>query len=170
VTVVQPDSTSGAREMRRPAFGTSLWLLAVVVLLAVLVAASVAIGSRNVDLADIVAALGGSTDTIGQGAVAKRIPRTVLALLIGAALGVSGAVMQSVTRNPLADPGILGVNMGASLAVVVGMAWFGLWRQTSMIWVAIAGAGLAAVFVYTVGSLGRGRATPLKLALAGTAT
>nr|WP_206040322.1 iron ABC transporter permease [Rhodococcus sp. HNM0563] len=138
--------------------------------LALLVVASVTIGSRDVEWADIVAALGGSTDNIGQGAIAKRIPRTVLALLVGAALGLAGAVMQGVTRNPLADPGILGVNMGASLAVVVGMAWFGLWTQTAMLWVAIFGAGVTAVFVYMIGSLGRGGATPLKLALAGAAT
>ncbi|MFD6858243.1 FecCD family ABC transporter permease [Rhodococcus sp. NPDC060086] len=150
--------------------GNSAWLVVLLAVLVLLAIASVTIGSRDVDWADIVAALGGSTDNIGQGAIAKRIPRTVLALLVGAALGLSGAVMQGVTRNPLADPGILGINMGASLAVVVGMAWFGLWTQTAMLWVAIFGAGVTAVFVYTIGSLGRGRATPLKLALAGAAT
>jgi iron complex transport system permease protein len=155
---------------RRSAIGNSAWLVVLLGVLVLLTIASVTIGSRDVDWADIVAALGGSTDNIGQGAIAKRIPRTVLALLIGAALGLSGAVMQGVTRNPLADPGILGINMGASLAVVVGMAWFGLWTQTAMLWVAIFGAGITAVFVYTIGSLGRGRATPLKLALAGAAT
>ncbi|WP_324273379.1 iron chelate uptake ABC transporter family permease subunit [Blastococcus brunescens] len=91
-------------------------------------------------------------------------------MVVGAALGLSGAVMQGVTRNPLADPGVLGINMGASLAVVVGFAWFGLFSATSIVWTAIAGAALAAVFVYAVGSLGRGGPTPLKLALAGTAT
>lgn len=109
-------------------------------------------------------------DNLNQAAVAKRIPRTVLALLAGAALGLAGAVMQAVTRNPLADPGILGVNMGAALAVVIGIAWFGMWRQSTTIMVAIIGAGIAAVLVYSVGSMGRGGATPLKLALAGTAT
>jgi iron complex transport system permease protein len=78
--------------------------------------------------------------------------------------------MQGVTRNPLADPGILGVNTGAALAVVVGMAVFGLASAADYIWFAIAGAALTAVFVYTIGSLGRGGATPLKLALAGAAT
>lgn len=79
--------------------------------------ASIVIGSRDVDWSDIFAALSGSTDNIGQGAIAKRIPRTVLAIIVGAALGLAGAVMQGgITRNPLADPGILGVNMGASLA------------------------------------------------------
>ena len=98
------------------------------------------------------------------------MPRTVLAMLVGAALAVSGAVMQGVTRNPLADPGILGVTTGAALFVVAGIAFFGLASPTSYIWVAIAGAALAATFVYAVGSLGRGGATPLKLALAGAAS
>ncbi|MCQ4148257.1 FecCD family ABC transporter permease [Rhodococcus qingshengii] len=170
MTVTSQDSTSGARDTRRPTFGNSLWLIALLVVLAVLMCASIVIGSRDVDWSDIFAALSGSTDNIGQGAIAKRIPRTVLAIIVGAALGLAGAVMQGITRNPLADTGILGVNMGASLAVVIGMAWFGLWTQTSMIWVAVLGAAGAALFVYVVGSLGRGGATPLKLALAGAAT
>src|SRR5687768_4383195 len=100
--------------------------------------ASVAIGSRGVGWSDVVAALGGSSDTIEQAAVTKRLPRTLLAVLVGAALGLSGAVMQGVTRNPLADPGLLGINMGASLAVVAGIAWFGLFSATSIVWTAIA--------------------------------
>ncbi|UGQ57093.1 iron ABC transporter permease [Rhodococcus pyridinivorans] len=170
MTALHDESMPSASEKGRSTIGNSVWLLVLLGVLVLLVIASITIGSRNVDWADIVAALGGATDNIGQGAIAKRIPRTVLAMLVGAALGLAGAVMQGVTRNPLADPGILGVNMGASLAVVIGMAWFGLWTQTSMIWIAIIGAAAAAVFVYTIGSLGRGGATPLKLALAGAAT
>lgn len=170
MTALHDESMPSASEKGRSTIGNSVWLLVLLGVLVLLVIASITIGSRNVDWADIVAALGGATDNIGQGAIAKRIPRTVLAMLVGAALGLAGAVMQGVTRNPLADPGILGVNMGASLAVVIGMAWFGLWTQTSMIWVAIIGAAAAAVFVYTIGSLGRGGSTPLKLALAGAAT
>ncbi|NMA76396.1 MAG: iron ABC transporter permease [Actinomycetales bacterium] len=132
--------------------------------------ASVTIGSRDVGIEDVLAALGGSHEGFGPAAVATRIPRTLLAAAAGAALGVSGAVMQGVTRNPLADPGILGINTGASLAVVVGIAWFGLTTASTYIWVAILGAGLTAVLVYTLGSLGQGGATPLKLALAGAAT
>ncbi|RMI09195.1 FecCD family ABC transporter permease [Cellulomonas triticagri] len=167
-TVTSP--APGVAVVRRPARVRLLWLLVVTAVLVLLVVASLTIGSRSVAWSDIVAALGGSTDNIGQAAVAKRIPRTVLALLVGAALGLAGAVMQGVTRNPLADPGILGVNMGASLAVVVGIAWFGIWTTMAFIWTAVAGAALAAVFVYAVGSLGQGGATPLKLALAGAAT
>ncbi|MGU3399188.1 FecCD family ABC transporter permease [Brucellaceae bacterium D45D] len=147
-----------------------LWLAVVVVCLLLLCFLSVSLGTRNVSWADILAALDGHVDSIGQAAVAMRIPRTLLAVLAGSALGLAGAVMQGVTRNPLADPGILGVNMGASLAVVLGVAWFGIASSQAYIWTAILGAGLAAVFVYTIGSLGRGGATPLKLALAGAAT
>ncbi|WP_440708584.1 FecCD family ABC transporter permease [Herbiconiux sp. YIM B11900] len=170
MTTLAPSPVSGAAVVRRPRRLRALWLLAVTVILLALTVASVMIGSREVDWADAVAAFTGRADGFGGAAVEKRIPRTLLAVLAGAALGVSGAVMQGVTRNPLADPGILGVNMGASLAVVTGIAWFGLSSAGLQIWVAIGGAALAAVFVYTVGSLGRGGATPLKLALAGAAT
>lgn len=130
---------------------------------------SIVVGSRDVSLDDVLAALRGSLDSIGQAAVAKRVPRTALALLVGAALGLAGAVMQGVTRNPLADPGILGVNMGASLAVAIGIAWFGIFTQAALIWAAVIGAGVVSVAVYVVASLGRGGATPLKLALSGAA-
>ncbi|MCC2613968.1 iron ABC transporter permease [Neorhizobium sp. Rsf11] len=148
----------------------SLWLAGLVAVLASLLMLSVTVGTREVAWADITAALFGKVDDIGQAAVAVRVPRTVLALLAGAALGLAGAIMQGVTRNPLADPGILGVNMGASLAVVIGVAWFDIASAEAYIWVAVLGAGCSAVFVYTIGSLGRGGATPLKLALAGAAT
>ncbi|WP_374997519.1 FecCD family ABC transporter permease [Agrobacterium sp. LR_9] len=146
------------------------WLGAVLAFLALLCALSVAIGTRDVSFADIVGGLSGRVETVAEAAVAVRLPRTLLALLAGAALGLAGAIMQGVTRNPLADPGILGVNMGASLAVVIGIVWFGIASAQAFIMVAIAGAGVSAVFVYVVGSLGRGGATPLKLALAGAAT
>ncbi len=156
--------------MRRPRRLRAVWLLASLAFLLGLTVVSLAIGSREVAWADILAALGGSSDTLEEAAVYKRIPRTLLAVTVGGALGLSGAVMQGVTRNPLADPGILGVNMGASLAVICGIAWFGLTAPSSFIWMALLGAAATAVFVYVVGSLGRGGATPLKLALAGTAT
>lgn len=147
-----------------------IWLLLTILGLSVLCFLSVSLGTRNVSWSDILSALAGHVDTIGQAAVAMRMPRTLLAVLAGAALGLAGAVMQGVTRNPLADPGILGVNIGASLAVVIAVAWFGIASAPAYIWTAILGAGAAAVFVYTIGSLGRGGATPLKLALAGAAT
>ncbi|AZH77322.1 MULTISPECIES: FecCD family ABC transporter permease [Microbacterium] len=165
-TVLAPD----AADLRRPVLRRTLWLVIGAVVLLVLCVMSISFGVRAVTVDDIVAALNGHTDTIAQAAIVKRIPRTVLALLVGAALALAGATMQAVTRNPIADPGILGVSNGASLAVVLGIAFFGLANPYGQMAFAIAGAGLAAVFVYAVGSLGRGGATPLKLALAGAAT
>ncbi|MDN4161688.1 FecCD family ABC transporter permease [Nocardioides abyssi] len=165
-----PVPAPGVVAARRPGRSRALWLLLALAALLGLAVLSVAVGSRPVGWSDITAALGGSSETLAEAAVTKRIPRTLLAIAVGAALGLAGAVMQGVTRNPLADPGILGVNMGASLAVITGIAWFGLTAASSFVWAAILGASLAAVFVYAVGSLGRGGATPLKLALAGTAT
>lgn len=161
---------AGAAIVRRPRQVRLAWLLVVAAALVALMIASVAIGSRTVGFADITAALGGAQDTIARAAVAKRIPRTLLGVLVGGALGLSGALLQGVTRNPLAGPGILGINLGASLAVVVGMVVFGLSTASAFVWVAIAGAAVTAVFVYAVGSIGRSGATPLKLALAGAAT
>ncbi len=121
-------------------------------------------------LHDILGGVSGDIDTASAAAVAKRVPRTILALLVGAALAIAGTVMQGVTRNPLADPQILGINGGASLAVVIGLAFFGISDAFGYIWLAMFGAAVAALFVYMVGSLGRGGASPLKLALAGAAT
>lgn len=147
-----------------------VWLTAAIAVGIGIALLSLTIGTRDVPLSEVLAALSGDVSTLDRASVATRVPRTFLALLTGAALGLAGAVMQGVTRNPLADPGILGVNIGASLAVVVGVAWFGISSAHAFIWVAIAGAAATAVFVYVIGSMGRGGTTPLKLALAGTAT
>jgi len=159
--------TKAVWQVRR---GRGLWLLAVLLLLLCACLMSVALGNRGVTAAEIAAGLRGRHDTIGEAVVAMRVPRTLLGLLAGGALGLAGAVLQGVTRNPLADPGILGINAGAAMAVVVGMAWLGIETLGAYIWSAILGAGLAACFVYAIASLGRGGATPLKLALAGAAT
>ncbi|MBI9115876.1 FecCD family ABC transporter permease [Sanguibacter suaedae] len=129
---------------------------------------SVAVGAREVPLAHAWDALTAYTPgDIEHEAVRSRIPRTVLGLLVGAALGLAGALMQGVTRNPLADPGILGVNAGASVLVVLGIVVLGITSPTQYVWFAFAGAAMASVAVYAVASLGRGGATPVKLALAG---
>ena len=161
-----PDAAAG----RRPVSVRLRWLVVVLAVLVVVAIASVAFGVRAVAWSDIVAGVLGGNDDIAQAAVSKRTPRTLLAMIVGAALGVAGAVMQGVTRNPLADPAILGVTTGASLFVVIGIAFFGLATPGSFIWVAIVGAAVASTFVYVIGSLGRGGATPLKLALAGAAS
>ncbi|MGN8246915.1 FecCD family ABC transporter permease [Cellulomonas soli] len=152
---------------RRHATGLAVCVAAV--LLACL--ASLAFGSRVVAWPDVVAGvLHPDLDDIAQAAVHSRVTRTLLGALVGAALGLAGAVMQGLTRNPLADPGLLGVSSGASFAVVCGIAWLGVAHLTQYIWLAFLGAALAAALVYAVGSIGREGATPLKLALAGAAT
>ena len=133
--------------------------------------ASLVFGSRDVSMSDVKAALFyNKADTIGQIVVTKRIPRTVFSLIAGAALGISGAVMQAVTRNPIADPSVLGVNTGASLFVVIGIAFFNISNASQYIWLALLGAAVTTIFVYGIGSMGAGGATPIKLALAGSAT
>ncbi|MBU5445476.1 iron ABC transporter permease [Paenibacillus sp. MSJ-34] len=141
------------------------------VLLGVCVLASLALGSRLVGFHELIDGLfHQDADSYGADVVRKRISRTVFSLFCGAALGVSGALMQAVTRNPIADPSILGVNTGASLFVVCGIAFLNISTAHQYIWLALVGAAVTAVFVYGIGSMGRGGATPIKLVLAGAAT
>jgi iron complex transport system permease protein len=97
-----------------------------------------------------------------------RIPRTLLGLGVGVSLGLSGVVMQALTLNPLADPGILGVHSGAAAAVVVAIAFFGVTSLSAYVWMAFAGAGLTSVAVFLLGSTGL-RPTPDRQVLAGVA-
>lgn len=142
-------------------------LLAAVALLVLAVGLSVAVGAKSVPLGDVWSVLlhpdGSYTSTV----VASRIPRTQLGVLVGAALAVAGVVIQGLTRNPLGDPGLLGVNAGASASVVLTITLLGPAAGRS-VWAAIPGALVAAVAVYLVGSGGR-RATPVRLVLAGAA-
>ncbi|NKX17102.1 iron ABC transporter permease [Ochrobactrum pseudogrignonense] len=146
-----------------------LWLLLLATILVLASGLSIGLGTRAVSLAEILNALNGHRETMGEAAVALRIPRTLLAIIAGAALGLAGCVMQGITRNPLADPGILGVNMGAALAMVIAIAWFNIGSTYAPIWVAIGGAGAAAT-LFISWARWVGGATPLKLALAGAAT
>jgi iron complex transport system permease protein len=130
---------------------------------------SLAIGTKTVAVSDVFNTLMGRGDVgFSSLVVLERIPRTVFGLLAGGALGISGLLMQSITRNPIADPSILGINSGASLFVVSGIAFFHITSAGQYIGFAILGAAVTAAFVYGVGSMGGG-ATPLKLALAGAA-
>ncbi len=153
--------------------GSRRWA-GLLLLLALTVAAclaSIAVGTRSIGLGEVWRSLLDS-GLAGEEAVIirqLRVPRTVLGLLVGMALGVAGALMQGHTRNPLGDPGLLGVTAGASLAVVLAIAWLGVGTPSGYVWFAFAGALAGTVAVYLIGSAGRGGATPVTLALAGAA-
>ncbi|MFR9673657.1 FecCD family ABC transporter permease [Streptomyces sp. TR06-5] len=146
------------------------WLLAALAVLACAALLSVALGSRPVPPSQTWQALwGGGTGDDALVIRTMRVPRTLVGLMVGAALGVAGAVMQGLTRNPIAEPGILGVSQGAALGVVVALAFAGVHTLTGYVWFAFVGAAAASVAVYAIASRGRGGAGPVKLALAGAA-
>lgn len=157
-----------ARTLHRRRRGGILIGLLLLLVLAVL---SVASGSRPLDLDTVWRALTAFDPGNDQHLIVRelRIPRTLLGILVGAALGVAGAVMQAITRNPLAEPGLLGVNAGAAAAVVTGIAVFGVVDTSGYIWFAFLGAALAAVLVYALGGAFAEGSNPVKLLLAGAA-
>ncbi|CAN5322790.1 Fe(3+)-siderophore ABC transporter permease [soil metagenome] len=145
-------------------------LLAASALLVAMCVASLAIGTENVALSTVWQAVTDYHDIGDQWIVHDlRIPRTVLALLVGLALGLSGALIQAVGRNPLADTEILGINSGAALFVVSAIAFFGVRDVSGYIWFAFGGALFAMVLVYLVGMTGRTAVTPVRVLLAGVA-
>jgi len=140
-----------------------------VLLLLVLAASvwSVTLGASHVSVPDVLSAIfafDGSREHLVVRSL--RLPRVLAGLLTGSALAVAGAIMQAATNNPLASPGLLGINAGAAFAVVMATSLFGTGSGTS-VWFAFAGAAAAAIVAYGLGSAGRGGATPLKLVLAG---
>ncbi|MFT8925795.1 MAG: iron ABC transporter permease [Bifidobacterium sp.] len=129
---------------------------------------SVAIGSRTVPFDEVFHAFSDPSDSsVSAAAVRLRVPRTVLGILAGISLAVAGTLMQGMTRNPLADPSILGLNSGAAFAIVLSMAFFGLDAPQQYVWVALIGSSIAALAVWLLGSMGPSGATVLKLTLAG---
>jgi iron complex transport system permease protein len=142
-------------------------LLASLALLVFVALASIAIGAKALPLDQVWHGLFHGTGTYSDVVVDDRISRTVLGLLVGAALGLSGAVLQALTRNPLADPGLLGINAGASAAVVTAITYFGVTSLSGYVWFAFFGAAAVGALVWFLG--GSRGATPVRLALAGTA-
>ncbi|WP_345069484.1 FecCD family ABC transporter permease [Leifsonia kafniensis] len=162
-----PDRRARERRPRRvPKLGLAAGLVVLAVVLVVVILLSLAIGNKYVPLPDVIGALFNPGDTYADTVVASRIPRTLLGLLAGASLAVAGAVMQGITRNPLADPGLFGVNAGAAAAIVTASAFFGAGSAATTVWVALPGALIAVVVVYLLGSV-TGSATPVRLVLAG---
>lgn len=155
----------------RGAAPRTLGLIVAMVVLAVLLILSIAVGSKPIPVGTVFDAFLQYDRTLDDHLIVRslRLPRTEVGLLVGVALGLAGAVMQGAVRNPLADPGILGIEAGAAFMVVIGIFVFGVGSLVGYVWFAFAGAAGAAIAVYGVGSLGREGATPIKLCLAGAA-
>lgn len=169
--VEEPTTWSETAPRHRPGAGLAAGLVVLLGVLVVVCFASISLGSRGVDVATIWKALtdfdpGSASETVIR---EMRVPRTLIGVLAGAALGLSGAILQGVTRNPLADPGIMGINQGAAAFVVFAIMVLGTQSLSVYVWFAFLGAGVATATVYSIASFGREGATPVKLALAGAA-
>ncbi|WP_430867576.1 FecCD family ABC transporter permease [Demequina aurantiaca] len=141
------------------------------VALVVMIGLSLAVGSRAIDPGTVWDSLWSFDTANADHLIVRelRMSRTMIGILAGAALAVAGALMQALTRNPFADPGLLGINAGAALAVVIGIATGTASSFTGQIWLSFAGAAVAAVLVYAVGARGNSTGAPVRLALAGVA-
>lgn len=157
------------RATRVSATRRGLVVLVLALALAIASVASIFLGSQRISIDEVW--IGLTTGAGDPGAIVQgmRVPRTLIGLAVGAALGIAGALIQGFTRNPLADPGILGVNAGASLGVTIGVAFFGLTAASGYIWFAFAGAIVATVLVYLIGSAGRTAPDPMRMTLSGVA-
>ena len=138
--------------------------------LALVALLSIAVGAKAIPPDEVISGLLGNDGSESAAIVRElRVPRTLVGIAVGISLGLAGALMQALTRNPLADPGILGVEAGAAAAVVIAIGALGLTEASAYVWFAFAGAAVASIVVYMLGSHGRAGATPVRLALAGTA-
>lgn len=147
-----------------------LTLFGLLILLIVAMALSMLVGAKTVPASVIVDALTGTCQSADCTIIRDaRLPRTLAGLLAGGALGLAGALMQTLTRNPLADPGLLGVNAGASFAIVLGAALFGTASPVEQLALAFGGALVASLIVAFTGSQGGGQLSPVRLTLAGVA-
>ncbi|WP_159766553.1 FecCD family ABC transporter permease [Streptomyces sp. HM190] len=163
----EPRAETAPAPPNRRAATRAAGLLVSVGLLTLVALASIAIGAKELSLAQVWHGLFADTGTYGDVVVGERVSRTLLGLLAGAALGLAGAVLQALTRNPLADPGLLGINAGASASVVTAITYFGVTSLTGYVWFAFLGSAAVGALVWFLG--GSRGATPVRLALAGTA-
>lgn len=154
------------RRARTTLFGTAL----VSVILLASVTLSLAVGARFVPLGEVALSLFGTGDQNVLNIVGElRVTRTVNAVICGVALGAAGVLMQALTRNPIADPGMLGVGAGASFGVVAGMSLLGGLGAGGTIWLALAGAGLASSVIFWFSGTRFASGSPVRLILAGVA-
>jgi iron complex transport system permease protein len=170
-TLTARPAPSRALRIARSRPALLLGLLVFVGALGVALMSSIAFGAAEIAPADVWAALVAFDEASTQHLIIRtlRVPRAAVAALVGASLAVAGALMQGLTRNPLADPGILGIETGAALGVVAAVFFLNIGSLYLYALFAFAGAAAAAIAVYTLGSLGRGGPTPLKITIAGAA-
>lgn len=144
-----------------------LCVLALLLLLAVML--SLMSGAHWISLPQVLAALTRHDDMNLQHILVNtsRLPRTLMALAVGSSLAVAGALMQALTRNPLASPGLFGINAGATFFIILCSSVFSLSSLNGLLWSAFAGALLAGTLVWLIGTAGRGRLNPLRIVLAG---
>lgn len=160
-----PDGVAPTRTKMR---GAGLIALLAACILGVFISAC--IGTREISLTTTWEAIVAFDQTSSEHLIVfhQRIPRALLSVVVGLCLGVAGAVMQALTRNPLAEPGLLGVNSGAAVAIATGISFFGISDVSGYMWLGLAGAGVAGVTVYVLGGVRRGT-NPVRLVLAGAA-
>lgn len=162
-TLVEPGGTSTSRAgAARPALSLTVCLA----VLALALLASVMFGSKTTSFGSVMDVLRGHGDAYLTTVVESRYPRTAIGVLAGVCLAVAGTLMQGVTRNPLAEPGLLGINAGASASIVAATAFLGVTGQSATLWWALPGALLAGLVVHVIGSAGTS-AGPARLVLAG---
>ncbi len=169
VDAIEPMIAAGGTrwwQLRLSKLAGLILLLAAAVIVSLL---SLRFGSLSISTKNAVDAIFNYNPDVYEQTIVRelRVPRTLIALSVGAGLAVAGTVMQAVTRNPLADPSILGVSQGASLAVAISVTYLGMSNPNEYVWMSFAGALLASLLVFMVGSAGHGGASPVKLALAG---
>jgi iron complex transport system permease protein len=148
-----------------------IFLVAMLLLLLFTFFLSIVVGPTSITFEQVIASFYHYDDTVTEHIIVRhdRLPRAIIAIVIGAALAIAGSLMQALTRNPLASPSIFGINTGAVFFVVIAIVFFSVHSLVHLMWFAFIGAAISATLVYFLGSLGRDGLTPVKIVLAGAA-
>lgn len=171
MTTTSPPVTSTSPPARTSFSRGAVFLVLAAVAVAATLVASIGLGSRDISPLEIVRILLNPGGEAYNSHVmwTERIPRSLLGLLVGAALGASGLIMQALTMNPLAEPGILGVQQGASMFVVLGILYLGVTGLQGYFWMALIGSAVTSALVYLIGTRTNAGSSTIGLVLAGVA-
>ncbi|KRF42795.1 FecCD family ABC transporter permease [Paenibacillus sp. Soil787] len=165
------NNSSYSSKERLHHFYKSFGLLAACCMLAAMMISSVMFGLHTYSWAQITSSFAQAANPTNEAIIIQtvRIPRALIAALVGGSLAIAGALMQAITRNPLASPSMFGINSGAAFAIVLSVGFFNVSSLTQFTWIAFLGAAFSSALVYGLGSLGRDGLTPMKITLAGSA-